>query len=633
MSIPKNLKREHILLAIQKIDKEGISPDAQSKYYDVEYRGKRYPPKLIVSYANIFANGNALDRNSFPGGKDTPCFKLLEENGFTIVPKEDIYQILFGFLYKVNNDPDNLKKKDFSGRFHNLNVEAGFGQGNKAKIPWIALLAEDQKVSKGIYPVYLYYKDQGILILAFGISETHPPDLSWKDMGKSVEDFLEEEFDIKPKRYGGSYYFTNYSIDLNKENFGLDRKILTEDINEMLSEYEDAVNLAKKTIAKSQSTNKMKQKATFQYQDFLSHLKETALRFEENIVLRFVTALVTKPFVILTGLSGSGKTKLALAFAKWIAANSSQICVVPVGADWTNREPLLGFPNMQQPETYVLPENGVLNLLLSANQDRENPYFLILDEMNLSHVERYFADFLSCMESGEKISLHPGPESWNNGTVLPCFALPPNVFIIGTVNVDETTYMFSPKVLDRASVIEFRISEKKMRDFLLKSSVANLKSLEKKGQAMAESFVQLAIDELPELEKKDELINEVMNFFTALQKAGAEFGFRTASEIMRFSNIAPKIGNWKDGELMDAIIMQKLLPRLHGSRRKLEPILNILAKYCLKNADNLEAYLKIDKDIYADTVKEDIKYFLSFEKIKRMHQGLIDHSFTSYAEA
>ncbi|MBO9728985.1 MAG: DUF3578 domain-containing protein [Chitinophaga sp.] len=626
MSIPKNLTKEHLLLAIKKIDDEGIPNGAQSKFYDVEYNNKKYPPKLIVSYANIFANGSALERDNFPGGKDTACFRLLEENGFTIVPKEDIYQILFNFLFRVHNDPDNLKSSDFSGEFRNLKVQAGFGKGNKANIPWIALLAEDQKVSRGIYPVYLYYKEEHVLILAFGISETNPPDLNWRERDTSIENFFKRGFNTKPMRYGGSYYFTSYKIDPNKNNYGLDRKKINMDIDEMLTEYED--------VLKYQSIKSMKEGGLiFDYKTFGAHLTETGLYFEDHIVLRFVTALVTKPFVILTGLSGSGKTKLALAFAKWIAVNSQQICIVPVGADWTNREPLLGYPNMIQKDTYVLPENGTLNLLLSAIRDPENPYFLILDEMNLSHVERYFADFLSCLESGEKISLHPGPENWNQKSIPTSFNLPPNVFIIGTVNIDETTYMFSPKVLDRASVIEFRISEKGMEEFLLKNKVSKLNLLEAKGADMAKSFVQLATEKLSDPIINDSLSRELMNFFIALKRAGAEFGFRTASEIKRFFNIALKIGNWSNDQLMDAIIMQKLLPRLHGSRRKLEPILMILARYCLKNVEKLDLYLKIETDIHNDVAMDDIKYFLSFEKIRRMQQGLIDHSYTSYAEA
>ena len=94
----------------------------------------------------------------------------------------------------------------------------------------------------------------------------------------------------------------------------------------------------------------------------------------------------------------------------------------------------------------VYQSTPAYELIKNAEDDSENPYFLILDEMNLSHVERYFADFLSAIESGEEIPLYG-----NNDKLT----LPDNLFIIGTVNVDETTYMFSPKVLDRANTIEF----------------------------------------------------------------------------------------------------------------------------------------------------------------------------------
>jgi len=87
MTIPDNITKEHLLQAISKIDKEGIPDYAQSSYYDVVFNDVKYPPKLIVSYANLFANGEILDRNSFQGGLKTPCFKLLEENGFYIQPK------------------------------------------------------------------------------------------------------------------------------------------------------------------------------------------------------------------------------------------------------------------------------------------------------------------------------------------------------------------------------------------------------------------------------------------------------------------------------------------------------------------------------------------------------------------
>jgi 5-methylcytosine-specific restriction protein B len=88
MSIPKNIQKEHLIQAIEKIEREGIPLNGESNYYDVVYNKKFYPPKLIVSIANLFANGQELDRNTFDGGLNTPCFNLLESNGFEIVTKE-----------------------------------------------------------------------------------------------------------------------------------------------------------------------------------------------------------------------------------------------------------------------------------------------------------------------------------------------------------------------------------------------------------------------------------------------------------------------------------------------------------------------------------------------------------------
>ncbi len=143
--------------------------------------------------------------------------------------------------------------------------------------------------------------------------------------------------------------------------------------------------------------------------------------------------------------------------------------LVPVGADWTDNRNVLGFVNHLKNDEDGKPtfqSTPVLDLVLRACADSAHPYFLILDEMNLSHVERYFSDFLSAMESGKAIPVHTeGCElRTSSGLRIPqAVAIPPNLFVVGTVNVDETTYMFSPKVLDRANVLEFRVEEEDLK--------------------------------------------------------------------------------------------------------------------------------------------------------------------------
>ena len=408
----------------------------------------------------------------------------------------------------------------------------------------------------------------------------------------------------------------------------------------------------------------------FNLNSFHEKVLLSGLIFPRQLIQRFVASLCTKPFVICSGLSGSGKTKLAQAFVQWICESENQYRIIPVGADWTNREPLLGYPNGLEPKFYVTPDSGALQLILEAakEENKNKPYFMILDEMNLSHVERYFADFLSIIESKEKLKLYSGEKRYSQYSMenkfderyLIPFEIdwPKNLFIIGTVNIDETTYMFSPKVLDRANVIEFRISPDEMKNFFKERKELNMKELffDKNkskggaGQNMAENFFHLAedkkINKLQEIEGDANVLNK---FFEELQIVGSEFGYRSATEI---ELLITKLGNNgfidEEGQLLtnntkiDIAIMQKLLPKLHGSRKKLVGPLETLAGFCLerkKDAPMLEEQNKT-KNLYQqfisekrDSAKWEIKYSISFEKIERMLKNVIENGFTSYAEA
>ena len=359
----------------------------------------------------------------------------------------------------------------------------------------------------------------------------------------------------------------------------------------------------------------------FDVHSIVKAILSTGLIYSPSLIKRLAFSLMAKPFVILSGLAGSGKTQLALAFAKCLSENENnnfdkQICPVSIGADWTNREPLLGYPNALKENEYVLPESGVLQLLMRANADPSKPYFLILDEMNLSVVERYFADFLSAMESGEKIKL------WDNetGNVPKEIELPKNVFIIGTINVDETTYMFSPKVLDRANVIEFKIAADEMEDYLGKKVNINLEQAYSACADMAVDFVNKAKSQVEKDEKNKDIL---LSFFKELKEVNAEFGYRTVNEISRYLHFS-------DGELsadsaIDTAILQKLLPKLHGSRKKLVPVLTSLWQLCLNDG--------VTKEIDTEFNATDFKYPESAEKIQRMYKAVVDNGFTSFAEA
>lgn len=399
-------------------------------------------------------------------------------------------------------------------------------------------------------------------------------------------------------------------------------------MDDYIIKLEEKLNLKSNNHVEKNKTLTTKQK--FDITALQNACKDAGLVYTDQLTTRFVSSLLTKPFVILTGLSGSGKTKLAQAFVQWISQEESQYCIIPVGADWTNREPLLGYPNALKPEEYVKPDSGVIDLIIQANSNPELPYFLILDEMNLSNVERYFADFLSVMESNEYIPLYA--EGTVENGVPPKLKVPSNLFIIGTVNIDETTNMFSPKVLDRASTIEFRINSNEMKDFFDTASDLNMKALLKKGVNMAQNFINLSHNKSFTTKDRNKINKTLLNFFGELQKTGAEFGYRSATEILRLINQLSALDNkMTTSEKIDIAIMQKLLPKLHGSRRKLSPVLEILGGFCVEKSVN------VVKDVFGkeDFVysNEKVLYPMSLEKIVRMYKGAIDNGFASFAEA
>lgn len=646
MSIPSNISRDHLLKAIHKIDQEGIPTGAHSSTYDLIFRNRQYPPKLVVSYANQFANGSLLERNSFAGGLGTPAFKLLEEQGFEIAPKEGegFYDQLQEFLKQA--DTDNLKTKHFKRNYRDLKVKVSFGAGNRAKVPWISFLSDPNTTSNGIYPVYLYYTDIKQLVLAYGVSTTNKPPYFWNlEKEQSIASYFQKHFKQKPERYGNSFIFKVYDVENLPDSVSMNR-----DLNQIIAEYKELVeahasgkdlDFEEKTLVE-EPNHGFKKIQEFDGSEFFSDLTDSGLIYSPVLVTRFVAALLTKPFVILTGLSGSGKTKLAQAFTQWISEREDQYCLVPVGADWTNREPLLGYPNALDPTEYIKPDNGVLDLLLRARENDELPYFLILDEMNLSHVERYFADFLSVMESKDKIPLyaeHTTKKAVQDGSepeeIIPSsLVLPPNLFIIGTVNIDETTNMFSPKVLDRANTIEFRVSSEEMAKFLNHIREITMSRLQGKGASMAADFLLKSNNKDFPDQELSEVNNILIGFFDQLSRTGAEFGYRSATEILRLIQqlglLDPALSM---DDKVDIAIMQKLLPKLHGSRRKLTPVLSMLASFCFTSD-----ITSVEKDVLNNSDfpianNPEVRFKLTLAKIKRMYQGAVSNGFASFAEA
>lgn len=282
------------------------------------------------------------------------------------------------------------------------------------------------------------------------------------------------------------------------------------------------------------------------------------------------------------------------------------------------------------PKNYV--RRPALDLIFRAIANPTVPHVLILDEMNLSHVERYFADFLSAMESNEPIPLFAGADK--RGDVPAKLKFPSNLFVIGTVNVDETTYMFSPKVLDRAHVIEFRMPATALTNFLSAPRKIDLSKLDGQGHAYGASFVDTANADLPIDDTggaRDAAAAVLQQFFEVLQPHNAEFGFRTANEAMRFVAAWQLLGGSDTDEALDYAILQKLLPKLHGSRAKLEPVLKDLLAATLRAG--LTANFRDVASFEKNHAKEQRRFPESADKLVRMWRVLERDQFASFAEA
>lgn len=337
----------------------------------------------------------------------------------------------------------------------------------------------------------------------------------------------------------------------------------------------------------------------------------TSAHPDRNVIpLRLISALTAKPFAILAGGTGTGKTRAARQVAIQFAGNANA-CTIAVGADWTDNRPLLGFRNLlaEDGKTYVAPP--ALRIILKALRNPGSPHFLILDEMNLSHVERYFADFLSSMESKEPLKLHDCAEALKTEDGISVegeVAWPSNLFVIGTVNIDETTYMFSPKVLDRAHVIEFKVAWEEIEGGL-EGAVPNEAVTLTPEQVQEFMRVAQLKDKALSEEDHDSLIDVLRDMHKALDGSRFVFAHRTARECLNFSASTQALAkadivppqDIKD--LIDLAILQKALPKLNGAAGTLSKVLEDLIKVsdmhdltlCKEKLESMSRQLKADQ--------------------------------------
>lgn len=429
--------------------------------------------------------------------------------------------------------------------------------------------------------------------------------------------------------------------------------------------------------------------------------------------LDLVTALAAKPFVILTGTSGTGKSRSTLRLAEslqdlYAGQVDSQIFqLVAIGPDWTSPKKLLGFrtpfgqmrkraDGSETNESYEITETLRVILRACHPSSTKIPHFLVFDEMNLSHVERYFAPFLSLMEAssiledGEnapiidrqslavisellEIEDKDSAESESaqllvkNGQPL---KLPPNLFYVGTVNIDETTHMFSPKVLDRAHVLEVRALtpsqyvggtgegptlDLALANELLREAIDDRESAEADGSNPAAILDLLATKhgvDPAELAKAKELTLKTLDgCFKVLGPAGFEFGFRVVKEVHGYMHVWTKaqlamgatpvaaMAEWVNG--LDRAIFQKVLPKIHGNRTALGDSLKALAAFldgahgksevAARYTLGAETVVEIEA-VEAITLPAGTQFSLCRDKLLAMHARLVSRNHVSFVK-
>jgi hypothetical protein len=305
--------------------------------------------------------------------------------------------------------------------------------------------------------------------------------------------------------------------------------------------------------------------------------------FPPLTVRNYYVALKAKPFVILTGLSGTGKTRLTHLFADALTGGASgQYLLLPVRPDWTDGTPLLGYHNLLTDRYVSTPFLGLLHVAAQP-ENRERAFFVCLDEMNLARVEHYFADLLSAMETPERrIPLHEGRAA----------VLPPNVFLTGSVNMDEATHPFSRKVLDRANTIEF--TEVRMGTTVAATGpspadVPDIAPPERQRLFLASRVetVRAATEQLSAIDPTypEHILAVLSDLNARLEPRGLHFGYRVRDEVLRY--VAASFAGRGDGLLaadrdanlataLDLQIVQKVLPRISGTQETLTLLLDEL---------------------------------------------------------
>lgn len=382
-----------------------------------------------------------------------------------------------------------------------------------------------------------------------------------------------------------------------------------------------------------------------------NYIESQGYTYDKSLIKNLYISLKTKPFVILSGISGTGKSKIIELFAKFLGSTSEnkRFNLVPVKPDWSDSTDLLGFRNIEGKFTPGI----ITKVCYDAMMNPELPYFICLDEMNLARVEYYFSDILSLMETrrlneDNEIITNPllseeqiGRDSVSISTYGDVY-IPQNLYIIGTVNMDETTFPFSKKVLDRANTIEFNKVDLSysFEEYDTSSDNTNINDEIKiyHNDFLKSEFLKIR-DCKEYKETAQKAINELIKINGILEKYNYHFGYRVRDEITFYMIYGVKDNLMSFDEAFDLCVVQKILPKISGSSSEvldmLLDIFELFNGYRFTNREYLEEKeLKDLKEKVTDLNegfdKINYKFKLTNAKLIYMIRRFIRDGFTTF---
>lgn len=347
-----------------------------------------------------------------------------------------------------------------------------------------------------------------------------------------------------------------------------------------------------------------------------SYIASRGFSYSKTNIKNLYLSLRSKPFVIISGISGTGKTKIVQLFAESLGAteDNGQFKLTPVRPDWTDSSELLGYVDLKG--DFI--EGPLTKMIKHALDNPQLPHFVLLDEMNLARVEYYFSDVLSVMESrrrdGDGITSSNLLDEKYTGQEI---KLPENLYIIGTVNMDETTHPFSKKVLDRANTIEF--NEVDLNNFTyLEENDETVDPIRVANDQLKPTFISLKDIYSSHMYLVQKVSKDLDNINRKMESINAQVGYRVRDEICFYMAHNQDAGLLDEKEAFDLCLMQKILPRITGSDYRVEELLKQL----------YEQFTGVPFD--ATNVRASSDYPRSVKKIVEMLRRYQSDGFTSF---